>query len=505
MAPEKGSVITRHWLLLVAIFLCSGLLGGLAASPAWPAPKAKAAVQKSKKAPAKKPGRAEKKTRPARRPQAPDPEKLPFPENIQTLAGSGAVLITDHHAGRNRSRDLFALNPDKTYVPASILKLVTVGAALDILGPAYRFRTDFYADSGSNLWIAGRGDPFVVSEELCLIMDRLKQAGLKQVKDIYLDTSFFEPGLILDGNNFTINPYDAYNSAFGVNFNTVNYLIDRKGQIVECDPCTPLTPVTVDLAERNRPKKGRKNRYPREFRLNISDSPQEAEKNSAQMVRALLEKNGLSADSRIFLGQTLPKDVRLVYSHLSTRTLEDMIKELLKHSNNFVTNQIFLTMGAEKYGAPATPEKGQQAVRDFLAKYKLPPITVVEGSGLSRLNQVTAHQMARVLGTLEPVRHLISTSSDGLVIAKTGTMSDIQTLAGYLVRPDRLEEPLSFVILLNGAYKPGTRDKILKALKAQFLPGGETEPAPRPEVRLSRSDDLALQQRGLFSPAESAL
>ncbi|MDR1086201.1 MAG: D-alanyl-D-alanine carboxypeptidase [Deltaproteobacteria bacterium] len=513
MAQKFLSVISRHLVLLITVVLCTGLfLSFEAPEAAWSADKKKVTAKKTKKVPSKNTVRAKNKSQASKakpkaraKTQAVDPEKLPFPENVKLLAGSGAVLITDHHVGQNQSRELFSLNPDKTYVPASILKLVTSGAALDALGYGYRFRTDFYVDRDRNLWVVGRGDPFMVSEELCLVMDRLKKTGLSQVKDIYLDSSFFEPGIILDGNNFTINPYDAYNLAFGVNFNTVNYLIDQKGQIVECDPCSPLTPVALELAVQNRPKKRKKQRYPREFRLNISASPQQAEKNAGQMVKILLEKFLIPVSGEVILGKTLPKDVKLIYTHLSSRTLEDMIRELLKHSNNFVTNQIFLTMGAEKYGTPATTQKSQKVMADFLAKYRLPGIAMVEGSGLSRQNQITARQMARVLGTLEPVRHLINSSDDGSVIYKTGTMSDIQTLAGYLVRPDRIDEPLSFVILLNGHYRPGTRDKILNALKAQFIgePGKQVERKVNSSVNLPRS--VPPDQAGMFSPSEAAL
>ncbi|MDR2141246.1 MAG: D-alanyl-D-alanine carboxypeptidase [Deltaproteobacteria bacterium] len=524
MAKKSVPNFWRHLKLLV-VALLAGLIAGPLVAPdlAWSVGNIKVtrgqarkpAVNKSKGAP-KKPtkksvrGSGKKggaKTR-ARVEQGPDPEKLPFPENVKTLARSGAVLVTDNHLGQSQSMALFSLNPDKAYVPASILKLVTAGAALDSLGLDFRFQTNFYLDRDQNLWVVGRGDPFLVAEELCLIMDKLKQIGLRQVKDVYLDNSFFQPGLILDGNTFTINPYDAYNLALGVNFNTVNYLIDQKGQIVECDPCSPLTPVTVELAKRNLPKKRKKGRYPREFRLNISSSPQDAELNTGQMFKALLEKFGIPVSGQIVLGQTLPKNVKLIYSHKSSKTLADLIKELLRHSNNFMTNQIFLAMGAEKYGAPATPAKSLRVVLDFLDKYELPTITMVEGSGLSRQNSLTARQMSRILGTLEPIKHLIHASDDGSVIYKTGTMSDIQTLAGYLVRPDRIDEPLSFVILLNGNYRPGTREKILKALKAHFI---------GPEVELStnqKSAAAAVPKKssgpppkggGLFAPAESAL
>ncbi|MDR2368725.1 MAG: D-alanyl-D-alanine carboxypeptidase [Deltaproteobacteria bacterium] len=393
--------------------------------------------------------------------------RLPWPENVSKLAGSGAVLVLDNHVGRGGPKELFALNADTPYVPASILKLVTAAAALETLGPGFEFRTDFALGEDGGLWVVGRGDPFLVSEELCLAAENLTKLGLKEVGNVYLDTTYFEPDLVLDGNTFTSNPYDAYNGALGINFNTVSYLIDKGGRVVESDKCTPVTPITLELAQKN--KKVNKKTRAGSYRLNISDSPRMAEEQSGLIIKALLEKYGVTVTGEVILGGKLPASATPLYSHVNSRNLEGMLVDVLEYSNNYMTNQIFLIMGAEAYGAPATMEKGRQAVFDFLERRGLPRLTMVEGSGLSRNNQVTARQMSEVLSAFEPNLRLAKASKDGSVYYKTGTMSDIQTLAGYMLRPGRPDEPLWFVILLNGVYDPGTREKILSVLKAHFI------------------------------------
>jgi D-alanyl-D-alanine carboxypeptidase/D-alanyl-D-alanine-endopeptidase (penicillin-binding protein 4) len=393
--------------------------------------------------------------------------KLPWPENVVKLAGAGAVMVMDNHAGKNEPKELYSLNPDKMYVPASILKLVTAAASMDILGADYRFQTDFALDDEGGLWVKGYGDPFLVSEELCRAVDALVGLGLRKIGNIHLDTSYFEPGLVLDGTTHTVNPYDAFNGALGVNFNTVNFLIDKQGRVVESNACTPVTSITADLAEKNKPKK--KSMRAGEYRLNISESPQMAEEQSGLHIRGLLEKAGVEVTGEVVLGGVLPDDATPLYSHVNSRSLEQMLVDLLEHSNNFMTNQLFLIMGAEAYGAPATVEKGRMAVLDYLDRQGLSKLVLVEGSGLSRNNFISARQMLEVLTVFEPNRFLTRTSKDGSVFYKTGTMIDIQTLVGYITRPDRPDEPLSFVILLNGAYAPGTREKILDVLKAHFV------------------------------------
>ncbi|MDR3154940.1 MAG: D-alanyl-D-alanine carboxypeptidase [Deltaproteobacteria bacterium] len=430
--------------------------------------KRKPAARRSSKSPRKSPGRARKSRIPAA-------ERLPWPDNVKALAGQGAVLVVDHHAGRGEPSELFSLNPDRDYVPASVLKLVTSAAALAALGPGYRFRTGFYLDENGDLWIKGYGDPYLVSEEICLLADQLKLKGLSNVRDIRVDDSFFEEGVVGDGVTFTNNPYDAYNSAFGVNFNTVSYLIDRKAGMVESNACTPLTPTAMEIARRNGGSSGKRKRKAGAVYLNISDSPRAAETNGAEILRELLIRRGVNVTGAVSAGGEVPASARLLYEHLSTKNLQEMIRELLKYSNNFMTNQIFLTMGAEVYGPPGDFGKGRDVVMDFLRKYRLPELTLVEGSGLSRNNRLTARQLSEVLRVLEPARTLIKSDTDGTVYYKTGTMTDIQTLAGYIERPGRPDEPLSFVILLNGKYEPGTRERILSALKSHLLEGDGPE------------------------------
>jgi D-alanyl-D-alanine carboxypeptidase/D-alanyl-D-alanine-endopeptidase (penicillin-binding protein 4) len=184
---------------------------------------------------------------------------------------------------------------------------------------------------------------------------------------------------------------------------------------------------------------------------------------------------GVEVQGDVVIGQTLTPEAKPFYSHLNSLKLEELLAILLEHSNNFMTNQIFLSMGAEVYGAPATMEKGRQVIFDFLTSHGLDRFNLVEGSGLSRNNTLTARQMSDFLAVFEPFRYLIKSEQDGSVLYKTGTMTNIWTLAGYLVRPDRPEEPLSFVILLNGSYHPKTRAKILEALKEHFINKTDTK------------------------------
>ena len=173
-------------------------------------------------------------------------ENKDWRQTIKNMARGGAVLATD-----GTGKTIFSHNPDKPLVPASTLKLVTCAAALETLGPDYRFITEFRLSPEGDLYVVGRGDPYLISEEVDIIAQALKKKGLSRVGNIVVDNSFFTPGLVLHGTSRTLKPYDAYNGALCVNFNTIYVNILKGGRVLSAEPQTPLTP----LGPRNGPEK----------------------------------------------------------------------------------------------------------------------------------------------------------------------------------------------------------------------------------------------------------
>jgi D-alanyl-D-alanine carboxypeptidase/D-alanyl-D-alanine-endopeptidase (penicillin-binding protein 4) len=131
------------------------------------------------------------------------------------------------------------------------------------------------------------------------------------------------------------------------------------------------------------------------------------------------------------------------------------------YSNNFIANQIFLATGAARYGFPATWLKGHRAMQEFAKKDKelsRMNIKLVEGSGLSRNNRLTAGAMLKVLELFKPHAGLLP-KKDGVMI-KSGTLTGVYSYAGYLPTTSGLD---SFVIILN--QQKNNRDEILDILK----------------------------------------
>ena len=367
---------------------------------------------------------------------------------VKKLAGRGAVLVAEPG-----QKPLLSLHPDRKRAPASVLKIITAAAALNYLGPDYRFVTEFYITPEGDLIVVGRGDPYLVSEELNYIGHMLRSKGLTNVRNIYLDNSYFQPNLVLDGTERSLNPYDAYNGALCVNFNTIFALIDRSGRVESAEPQTPITDLGRELAL----KSGAKGKV----RFNLAEHPETCLVYAGDLLKAFFEKNGIRVTGDLKPEPVLVDRATLVYRHHSRLNLAELIVQMLKYSNNFMTNQVFLTLGAEKYGPPADAAKARRAVSEYLKGLGLSGFHIEEGSGLSRLNQVTARQLMAVLEHFLSYQHLLPVEEGTLV--KTGTLSDVKSLAGYIRRaPDR---SIPFVILLNGRYRTSTRTKILEILE----------------------------------------
>ena len=127
----------------------------------------------------------------------------------------------------------------------------------------------------------------------------------------------------------------------------------------------------------------------------------------------------------------MPAELKPVYTHRQSRTLPEILTAMLLGSNNYITNQIFLEMGANRLGGPVSLEKSLKITGHILEKHGLTDkIHVVEGSGISRENRYTAAGLASVLHKFAPHAELLKKTKAGSRY-KTGTLSDVSTLAGF--------------------------------------------------------------------------
>jgi serine-type D-Ala-D-Ala carboxypeptidase/endopeptidase (penicillin-binding protein 4) len=336
-------------------------------------------------------------------------------ERVAALAPSGVVLVVDLEGS-----ELVAQNADEPFVPASVTKIVTAWLALEVLGGDYRFETRFYLDDKRVLYVRGGGDPLLISEELApLATDLVAVVGKEPINGIVLDASYYPSNLSIPGIEDTNNAYDALNSALAVNFNTI-YAVRRGNKVSSAEKQTPITPLAI-AQFRSRGPKG-------SGRISLSQDPTVSLQYAGELIAAFNKRAGGSVKGEISIG-TVPDGLKPVYVHQQSRPLSKILAEMLRASNNYIANQVFLEIGGHRLGGPVSLKKSLAIANEMLAAHGLATdIHLEEGSGISRDNRFTTRGLAKVLELFAPHSDLLHGHDGGM--NKTGTMDGICTLAG---------------------------------------------------------------------------
>jgi len=370
-----------------------------------------------------------------------------------TAKDAGVVLADD------QGKILYAQNKDTPFPPASTLKILTSLAAVDYFGMDHRFKTLYAYDRESkNLYIKGFGDPLFISEviqELCGQI--LAKTKARTIHNIILDHSFFHPDIYIPGTGDSLNPYDATSGALCANFNTLSFKWSPlyKGY-VSAEPQTPLLPDFIEDINASGQKQGR-----------ILLAPKQRNDYPGLLIKFFLTKRGVPVEGSIGQGKgNFDVADGQTFTYESPFTLKQLLQKLLKYSNNFMANQLILTMGADKEGSPATLEKGVGVLETFARKkLGLADLIIAEGSGISRANKISPDHMLRILMAFMPFHDLLTLK--GNEYYKTGTLSDVRCRAGFILGNDKRLYP--FVIMVNGENKgyDSIRRDLLRRVKLQ--------------------------------------
>lgn len=367
-------------------------------------------------------------------------------QGLDNLVENGGLIVTANGSA------IYERNADTLFIPASVLKIGTALAAIRILGKDHRFITRFYLSPERDLYIRGLGDPLLVSEEVAEIVTALRERGVSAIRNIHVDDSgcLLENGT--DGATNTLNPYDAQNSCLAVNFNTVSLVKGADGNVRSGEEQTPVVPLMRELAQ---------GIPPGSHRINATAAGNQSLRYAGELFTAVLKKQGVPVNGAIS-PRPVPVGLALFYEHSSSKSLDEVLTGLLKYSNNFIANQLFLAIGAQQYGWPATWDKGERAMTAFYRTelgLSEKDIAVREGSGLSRENRVTPKGMLAILEAFKPHATLLPFENNCL--RKSGTMTGVYGYAGYFAGEHGLD---SFVLLLN--QPKNTRDQVLEQLGA---------------------------------------
>ena len=417
------------------------------------------------------------------------------------LSGSGVTMAINEHQPMN---------------PASTMKIATTLAGLELLGPQYVWRTEALAAAPvkrgvleGDLWLRGSGDPRLVIEDLWLLVQRIRGSGVREIRgDLVLDRSAHEPiehdPAAFDGE--ALRPYNAGPDALLLNYKAVSFhfVPDTEMRQVRVYALPAIdgmvVPSTVkaaegacndwrarvggDFADPMRPQ------FRGVFPLSCGDKVWHVNLFSpvqyAQAVfRPLWEASGGTWRGRARDG-VAPADARRIAAHESP-PLAEVIRDINKFSNNVMARQLFLTIGAESRKQPASMERAQRAVGDWMVSRGLDrrEFVLENGAGLSRIERLTSAGLARLLvaafeSPLMP--ELMSslpivgvdgtmrkrTGAAGSAHIKTGLLADTRAIAGYvLAASGRRYAIVAFVNHPNAGATQGALDALLNWVYAQ--------------------------------------
>jgi D-alanyl-D-alanine carboxypeptidase/D-alanyl-D-alanine-endopeptidase (penicillin-binding protein 4) len=447
------------------------------------------------------------------------------------LQGTGipreSVALYVHEIGA--SAPLLEWNADRAMNPASTMKLVTTLAALEVLGPAYTWRTEVYVHGtvqdgvlNGNLVLKGYGDPKLNLENFWLLLADVRARGVREIRgDVLLDRSFFAlpPG---DPSRFDGEPTRPYNvepDALLVNFKSIRLQVipdAAAGRVrIVATPALPEVEVVnqMTLAPASCetwPEKpqytldpprlvftgvfpagcGERSRY-----FAMLDPNRYAQSLFQQTWRAL----GGSLAGSVREG-VLPPNATLLASQDSP-PLAEVIRDINKFSINVMARHVFLTLGLTVQPPPLAPTAGARAVAEWVKRAGIdaPELVMENGAGLSRVERISARNLAKVLlrgfaGPLMPeyaaslpivgvdgtLRRLSDSSASGQAHIKTGYLEGVRAIAGYVL--DRNGRWLAIVAIINhpnAVNGAGFQAAVIDWAYQQAVPGKPCTPPGR--------------------------
>jgi D-alanyl-D-alanine carboxypeptidase/D-alanyl-D-alanine-endopeptidase (penicillin-binding protein 4) len=396
-------------------------------------------------------------------------------------------------------RVLYSRNSNHLYTPASVQKLFTAAAALEYLKPNFTFKTGFYTRghiSGGvlhgDLYVKFRGDPSFKLVDLSRMMDELHDMHVDRIAGhVYIDNFAYNsvpypPGwiwddlsysyaapmnaIIMDHNKFAVTFIPAKHYGYkpklesSLPHGVVHFVNNMKTTRTYSNEC----PITIYSDMSNQYKVGGclDGHWGSQSRsLAVRNMLKYAEVEVADMLRT----RGIDFKGQVSRKKAPHHPIPLVMH--ASRPLNELIRHMLKVSDNLYTNAIFKKIGEKYYSQPGGWQNSLHALRNILSiptgidfEHNL----LADGAGLSRYNLITPHQLTKLLyfiyhnptikpallaalpiagidGTLEGRMAMEGRSER--VHAKTGSMTGVSTLAGYVTT--RRHGTLAFAIMVN--------------------------------------------------------
>lgn len=421
----------------------------------------------------------------------------------------GILIQTQAAVPGESSQTLYANAAKEYFIPASTAKLFVAAAALQHLGPNFRFRTSALVEAGSPtnsqdlvLRIRGRGDPSLTNTQLDRLAQTLYQKGIRHIQRLLVEQDYFRTpatpstwewgdllfsyappinSLILNQNavQLTLKPQASGQSLqirWADPLAANQWQIDNQTQTTQSSssrwlqiasqPGSPILRLTGQLPS---------NAVPISRTLTLRDP----DTYFLQHLQQALAQAQISVEEASLVSQTLSINRLKEIAWIESLPLSQLLKEVNQSSNNLYAEAILRSLGTDSdNGSARISQAGRQpsALNQGLKTLEVTLSTLsvdsqsyqlVDGSGLSRHNRVSPEALVQVLqgiarspyaekfrgslavsgetGTLK--NRFLNTDAEGIILGKTGTMSHTVSLAGYAEPPNY--QPLVFSIIVN--------------------------------------------------------
>lgn len=432
--------------------------------------------------------------------------------------------------------ELYARDADKIYTPASNAKLLTSAAAVETLGLDHRFTTEVLHTGRvagralvGDLYLKGTGDPTMLAADYDALAEKVADAGVKTVTGrLIADDTWFDDVRLGTDWAWDDEPWyyaaqiSALTASPDTDYDPGTVIVsvapgDGQGKPVKVS----MTPETDYLKIVNKAVTGsttdvlierRHGTNTVEITGTVSDTYREwvtvddPTGYAASLLRASLARHGVKVLGPTQRGAT-PDNARSLAKRESM-PLRELLVPFMKLSNNMHAEILVKTMG-RKVSGQGTWSAGLAVVEDFAKAHGVTTVRMRDGSGLSRVDGVTPEGIVTLLTALRdkpwfeewyaslPVAgdadrmvggtlrsRMRGTPAEGNVRAKTGSLTGVTSLSGYVTSADG--EPLVFSIMLNQYLSASPKD-IEDEIAVRLARFSRNAPADAPEIQPLRS------------------
>lgn len=386
-----------------------------------------------------------------------------------------AVSIKDAKSGRT----VYEYNSHKLMNPASILKVFTMKSAYNELGSKYLFETELYLDQNNNLYIKPSADPSFTTAGLKILLQTFKDENEKTViNDVIIDPSVIDDsqwgiGWMWDDDT---NPLLPKYSPFSINENKIHITISpsKNGRQPEIKNTTPYNMPILSTVKSGNSNAINIERMPwkngdytkitgtiktqKQVILPVN-SPQ---RYFVSVLEQTLKSTGIKYSGGIKIAP-VPHKAKKV-AHISSQPLELLIANTLKNSNNFYSEMIFKAAGGHYAKTQGTTQNAVEMFKKYYSDVKSDAPIIVDACGISRNDLISADWVTSALNKIYKekdfsefapllAKPIEGTLSDRLLNislklrAKTGTASNISSIAGYI--ETKAKKKYSFAIMIQ--------------------------------------------------------